>query len=133
MIKIKIGYGEAFDRMSIQQIKSKKTKGVTKKRATRRCLNLEKKLHSTNLYICSAFSHQKRINPLYLRIRRINTLLWDLENKIRNLGSTKNGFESVEFREAAKDIYRANDLRTRLKRRIDEKCGLDSLEVKHYS
>jgi len=63
-------------------------------------------------------------------LKQINARLWDIEDGIRV--HEKNGDFSAPFIALARAVYRANDRRAAIKRRINEYLGAAIREEKSY-
>ncbi len=65
-----------------------------------------------------------------VELRKLNAAIWDLENAIRL--REQRGLFDEGFVELARRIYRTNDRRAAVKRRISLQSGSRLLEVKEY-
>jgi hypothetical protein len=65
------------------------------------------------------------------RLRAINARLWDIEDAIREK-EAKGAFDA-EFVRLARSVYRTNDLRALVKRRINAALGSELVEEKSYA
>lgn len=70
------------------------------------------------------------IEPLLERLALVNQMLWQLEDRIRELGSAREF--GTEFIDIACSIYEVNDLRAAVKRQINQLCGSGLIEEKSY-
>lgn len=61
----------------------------------------------------------------------VNLALWDIEDAVRD--HERDGRFDAAFIEAARSVYRTNDRRAALKRRINLICGSDIVEEKSYA
>lgn len=116
--------GELFDKISILEIKIKYITDPTKKiniqRELMELIEIRKTIKSTNAE-----------DVLYFKLSEINQILWNVENKIRNKENEKN-FD-LEFIELAKMVYKNNDIRSKIKRQINENLGSYIIEEKFYN
>lgn len=64
-------------------------------------------------------------------LKKVNEKLWKVEDKIRQKESKKE-FDT-EFIELARSVYRLNDERSEIKRKINSVTGSDYTEIKYYS
>ena len=69
-------------------------------------------------------------DPLYIELLEINKKLWVIEDRIREL--EKNKDFGHEFIEVARSVYFTNDLRSEVKRKINEKTNSTLIEEKSY-
>jgi hypothetical protein len=67
---------------------------------------------------------------LATELRRVNESLWDMEDAIRLCD--RDGDFGAHFVELARSVYRHNDRRVALKRRINELLGSAIREEKQY-
>ena len=67
---------------------------------------------------------------LYLNLKKINTSLWEIEDKIRIKESLKEFDE--DFIELARSVYKVNDERSLVKREINLKYNSGIVEEKSY-
>ena len=119
-----ISAGELFDKITILEIKKSKISDKEK-------LNdIEKELLSlkeaVNRYIPNQSSISKYINEL----KNINLKLWDIEDKKRAAEKNKNFDE--KFIELARNVYKFNDERAKIKLAINTSLGSNIKEVKSY-
>ena len=110
MITIPVSVGELIDKLSILHVKQVK-------------ISDEKKLEYVNkefelLYnLSSYYLNNEEVETLYHQLVKINTKLWDIEDKLRIIESEQN-FDS-EFIDLARKVYFTNDERFRLKNQIN--------------
>jgi hypothetical protein len=64
-------------------------------------------------------------------LRAINEELWEIEDRIRDC--EKSGDFGPRFIALARSVYRANDRRAAVKRRINEASGSEIVEEKSYA
>ena len=67
---------------------------------------------------------------LYLKLKKINSSLWEIEDKIRIKESLKEFDE--DFIELARSVYKINDERSQIKREINLKYNSGIVEEKSY-
>ena len=120
-MKIEVSNGELVDKLSILEIKLNKIQDSEKlKNISREYSLLEK---AASLII-------KRDDPLYRQLLDINQKLWDIEDRIREL--EKNKDFGPDFIETARMVYVNNDLRAKIKQKINLKTNSDLFEEKSY-
>ena len=121
-MKIPVPIGELVDKVSILSIKVKKIKNSEK------LIHIQKELGLLRKAIegIEIDADSKEIKALM----RVNLKLWDLENAIR--GKEKKAQFDDEFIRLARAIYRLNDERTVLKRKISLKYHSELIEEKEY-
>ena len=120
-MKIEVSNGEIMDKLTILEIKLEKIEDPEKHH------NIEKEYR---LLREAAAGILPQNDPLYKQLKDVNMQLWDIEDRIREL-ERKNNF-GEEFIKTARSVYRQNDLRAELKRRINEKTGSGLIEEKSY-
>ena len=119
-----ISPGELIDKISILEIKLVKIKDE-------KSLSVIKKEYQSltetkKLYINSTEELEKLINE----IKEINLKLWDIEDGKR-LAEKNNKFDS-EFIKLARNVYKFNDERAKIKLEINKTLGSNIKEVKSY-
>ncbi len=122
-IEVPVSYGEAFDKLSILNIKEQRISDSNKLAKVR----TEKELLATRL---STWAHS--VNDEMQLLEYINGLLWDVEDELRLL-ELKGNTESAKFRRHAREVYCLNDRRAEIKRQIDNKLSSTVQEVKSYA
>ena len=74
--------------------------------------------------------HSPRLNELLEQLKTVNSQLWDIEDDIR-LCERDQDF-GPRFIELARSVYRNNDARAGIKRRINQLLGSALVEEKAY-
>lgn len=117
-VEATIGPGEFFDRMSILKIKTNKLSGVYKLQATCLLSQLKQDLGAEELL------GMERANPalhsLVTELYRVNGLLWDEENEIREWDRMVTMAEAREYFRVSKAIREHNRDRRATKAAIDK-------------
>jgi len=116
--QVPVSIGELIDKITILQIKSK---------------------YSDNEYITKELDHLMDIakeldvlNASYIiKLTEVNQILWDIEDEIRLL-EKENRFDD-RFIQLARLIYKNNDLRADIKRKINEETNSSYKEIKIFS
>lgn len=116
-VEIPISVGELLDKITILQIKS---------------------FVSDNEYVHNELKYLKTIlntltfptSEYLLHLREINEKLWKIEDKIRKKEKLQE-FDD-EFIELARSVYLTNDLRSKIKKDINEKSNSSYREIKIY-
>ena len=117
-MNIEVSVGEVLDKISILEIKRKKIKDSNKLK------NINKEF----LILSESFPNFKEQED-YNNLLDINTTLWDIEDKL--IKESKQSFDEV-FISLARDVYFTNDIRSKIKKRINLKMGSDLVEEKSY-
>jgi hypothetical protein len=123
MITVPVSVGELIDKLSILHVK--KTKVSNEQKLT--FINTEFEL----LYnMSSYYLNDEEISKLYHKLVEINSKLWDVEDELRVIESTKE-FD-VKFIELSRKVYYTNDERFSVKNKINELTNSDIREQKDY-
>lgn len=120
-MKIEISNGELVDKLSILEIKLIKIQDSEKLKNIHKEYSLLEKAASQII---------KRSDPLYKQLLDINQKLWEIEDRIREL--EKNKDFGKDFIETARMVYFNNDLRAKIKQKINLKTNSDLFEEKSY-
>jgi len=124
-ILAEISAGELIDKITILQIKEKKIKDVEKLK------DIEKELSSLNKIYVKTITVTTKIQVLIDNLMSINLKLWDIENGKR-LAEKNNDF-GEKFIDLARNVYKTNDERSKIKLEINNVLGSNIKEVKsHY-
>ena len=128
-INASISLGELLDKISILLIKKDKIIDKSKINLIEDELNLLNK--SISIIINQNKDRQIEILSLMDDLKKINSELWDIEDKIRECERKKIFDQS--FVELARSIYLTNDKRSKTKLEINKKFGSQIREVKSYT
>ena len=123
-IYAEISAGELVDKITILKIKKEK---ITNKE---KLIEIKKELDSLTNTFNKSIKKNINLETLTKELKNINLKLWDIENKKREL-EKKQGF-GKEFIELARNVYKSNDERAKIKLRINEALGSNIKEVKSY-
>ena len=124
LIKIPVSAGELIDKITILEIKKIKINDKLK-------LALIKKEHKYLKDILIAkIKLTKPVKENYSLLKKINLMLWDIEDKKRN--AEKNQKFDKTFISLARKVYIYNDKRAEVKSIINNITGSDIIEVKSY-
>ena len=123
-ILAEISAGELFDKITILEIKKAKISNEDK-------LNdIEKELTSLNETMKKFVPDQKNILKLINDLKEINLKLWDIEDGKR--AAEKNNNFGEKFIELARNVYKFNDERAKIKLAINNILGSNIKEIKSY-
>ena len=122
-MKIEVSNGEVLDKISILALKKSKIQDKAK---------LENVYHEyqTLLPYFDQIVNTKQLGDIYWNLSAVNTELWDVEDKLRELEKSRTF--NTEFIELARSVYYLNDRRAELKRDINVLSGSDLIEEKSY-
>ena len=125
IILAEISAGELIDKITILEIKEEK---ITD---NKKLVDIKKELFSLNKTFKEMIIDTAKIEPLISKLKIINLKLWDIENGKR-LAEKKNDF-GKSFIELARNVYKENDQRSKIKLEINKLLGSNIKEVKsHY-
>ena len=125
IILAEISIGELIDKITILEIKKEKITEFEKLK------EVEKELLSLSNTFKKSISDISKIKPLIKKLKIVNLKLWDIENGKR-LAEKNNDF-GEKFIELARNVYKINDERSRIKLEINNILGSNIKEAKsHY-
>ena len=128
-INASISLGELLDKISILLIKKDKIIDKSKINLIEDELNLLNK--SISIIINQNKDRQIEILSSMDDLKKINSELWDIEDKLRECERKKIFDQS--FIELARSVYLTNDKRSETKLEINKKFGSQIIEVKSYA
>ena len=120
-LNIPVSVGELYDKYSILLIKQQKIIDETK------LLHINNEINFLKNIIKSLSSFN---DSLLTKLTEINTILWDIEDKIRIKEKHKE-FDK-EFIDLARNVYFTNDKRFEVKNKINQLYNSEIFEVKSY-
>jgi hypothetical protein len=123
MITVPVSVGELIDKLSILHVKKIKVFNEEK-------LSFINKEFELLYNMSSGYFTDDEVLKLYRQLVEINTKLWEVEDELRILESSKN-FDS-SFIELARKVYYTNDERFSLKNKINEITNSEVREQKDY-
>jgi hypothetical protein len=125
IILAEISAGELIDKITILEIKKEKINNTDKLKS------VEKELLSLNNILEKTIPDISEIKLLIDKLKFINLKLWDIENDKRDAEKNKDFGE--RFIELARQVYKNNDERSKIKLEINNVLGSNIKEVKsHY-
>ncbi len=123
-ILAEISAGELIDKMTILEIKKAKINDIKKLK------DIEKELSSLRITFKKFIPNSSKIRPLINNLKLINLKLWNIENKKR-LAEKNNQFDE-KFIELARNVYKNNDERAKIKLKINNILGSNIKEAKSH-
>jgi len=124
LIKVPVSVGELADKITILEIKKNKIKDKNK------LFDIEKEL----LFLKNILKKKVRLNSHIRKqislLKKINLILWNVENNKRSAEKLKK-FDK-KFITLARNVYKFNDKRARIKLIINNLTGSEIIEVKSY-
>jgi hypothetical protein len=123
-IYAEISVGELLDKISILEIKQKNLKDNEKIKI------VNKELESLNMTLKKDVTMTEEIQSLYQDLKKINSMLWDIEDGKRDCERNKDFGD--KFIELARNVYIENDNRAKIKNKINQLSRSNISEVKSY-
>ena len=123
-ILAEISAGELFDKITILEIKKEKISNNEK------LVDVEKELSSLKDTVEKFIPNQSNILKQVNDLKEINLKLWDIEDGKRAAEKEKK-FDD-KFIELARNVYKLNDERAKIKLAINTTLGSNIKEVKSY-
>jgi hypothetical protein len=122
--RVPVSWGELVDKITILQIKAER---IAAKDAR---ANVAHELSSLHRIAGDAILADS-LAPLIEQLQAVNEELWEIEDKIREREAE--GDFGQRFVQLARSVYKKNDLRAAIKRRINEALGSELVEEKSYA
>jgi hypothetical protein len=120
--------GELIDKITILEIKTERMADAAK-------------VHNVRIELAALTRARERALPppaavpelpgLTAQLKRVNQALWDIEDHIRHCERNKDF--GPAFIKLARSVYRRNDRRAKLKRKINTLLGSTLIEEKSYT
>lgn len=126
-MKIEVANGEIIDKHTILVIKSERIKDPDQLKHVNKEL---KALTQGVKHVYNAVDDPSRVHELERKLKKINELLWDVEDELRVLESKREFGE--EFINKARSVYFLNDERAALKKAVNVLTGSELIEAKSY-
>ena len=123
-ILAQISAGELIDKITILEIKKVKISDKEK------LIDIEKELLSLNQTMDEFIPNETNIEEYKIKLKEINLKLWDIEDGKRY--AEKNYDFGKKFIELARNVYKFNDERAKVKLAINKALGSNIKEVKSY-
>ena len=123
-ILAEISAGELIDKITILEIKKVKIKDQDKVN------DIDKELTSLNQTFKKSIPDRSPIQDLILMLKSKNLELWDIEENKRI--AEKNNDFGKDFIILARNVYKFNDQRAEIKKKINKILGSNIEEVKSY-
>ena len=123
-ILAEISAGELIDKITILEIKREKISNKEK------LIEVNKELISLNETFKKSINDESKIINFKNDLKKINLKLWDIEDGKRS--AEKNNKFDEKFIELARNVYKFNDERAKIKLAINNALGSNIKEVKSY-
>ena len=121
---VPISVGELLDKISILEIKAEALSDPAKQ------ANVRRELAALEAVRGREIAALPELAALYGELKSANQALWRIEDEIREC--ERDGQFDQRFIELARSVYRTNDRRAVVKRRINELTGSELVEEKSY-
>ena len=123
-ILAEISAGELIDKITILEIKREKISNKEK------LIEVNKELISLNETFKKSINNESKILNFKNDLKNINLKLWDIEDGKRS--AEKNNKFDEKFIQLARNVYKFNDERAKIKLAINNALGSNIKEVKSY-
>ena len=123
-ILAEISAGELIDKITILEIKKEKISNKKK------LIEVDKELVSLNETLKKSINDENKILSFKNDLKNINLKLWDIEDGKRS--AEKNNKFDEKFIQLARNVYKFNDERAKIKLAINNAFGSNIKEVKSY-
>ena len=123
-ILAEISAGELIDKITILEIKKEKMSNKEKLE------EVNKELISLNETLKKSINDESKILSFKNDLKNINLKLWDIEDGKRS--AEKNNKFDEKFIQLARNVYKFNDKRAKIKLAINNALGSNIKEVKSY-
>ena len=123
-ILAEISAGELIDKITILEIKKEKISNKEKLK------EVNKELVSLNETLKKSINDENKILSFKNDLKNINLKLWDIEDGKRS--AEKNNKFDEKFIQLARNVYKFNDERAKIKLAINNALGSNIKEVKSY-
>ena len=123
-ILAEISAGELIDKITILEIKKEKISNKEK------LVEVNKELISLNETLKKSVNDETKILNFKKNLKNINLKLWDIEDGKRS--AEKNNKFDEKFIQLARNVYKFNDERAKIKLAINNTLGSNIKEVKSY-
>ena len=123
-ILAEISAGELIDKITILEIKKEKISNKEK------LIEVDKELVSLNETLKKSIHDESKILSFKKDLKNINLKLWDIEDGKRS--AEKNNKFDEKFIQLARNVYKFNDERAKIKLAINNAFGSNIKEVKSY-
>lgn len=120
-----ISWGELLDKITILEIKR------TKLNDDNALASVKKELDLLIPLTADAVAFSPEVQNERDKLFTVNSALWEIEDRIRAKEAAQ--LFDDEFIELARSVYKTNDDRSAIKRRVNELLSSELIEVKRYT
>jgi tetratricopeptide (TPR) repeat protein len=125
LLRVPMSAGEVLDKMTILEIKSERLTDPAK------LANVRAELAEVRAAWVRGVTENEEVERVKGRLKAVNESLWHVEDELRQCEQVREF--GAGFVELARSVYRNNDERAALKRRVNELLGAAWGEQKEYS
>jgi hypothetical protein len=122
-ILIPVSAGELIDKITILRVKAARIDAA-------KLANVQKELTLLEAVAARDLAAVPGLGALSAELEAVNAILWDVEEGKRDC--ERRGDFGEAFVALARQVYKDNDRRAAIKRRINEAAGSDLVEEKSY-
>jgi uncharacterized protein DUF6165 len=123
-VLIEAAFGDLIDKITILEIKSNRIRDPEK------LLNVRTELEALLSARDRAIAPSSVLRALTAELRSLNEMLWNIEDELRHC--EQNGEFGPRFVELARSVYKKNDQRAAVKRKINDHLGSRIIEEKSF-
>jgi Family of unknown function (DUF6165) len=123
-VRIETSPGDVIDKITILEIKSERIRDPDK------LANVRRELDALRIARDRAIAPSESLLALSAELRAVNETIWNIEDEIRIC--ERNGEFGPRFVELARSVYKNNDHRAVLKRKLNEQLGSRIVEEKSH-
>ena len=121
-MKIELSNGEILDKISILEIKKLNMTDAAN------LAHVELEFQALNPSVVKLFTKNgQEVKVLFLELSKVNRMLWDLENQVRN-----DEINDKEFRKATRLMFKYKEVRNQLKNDINIISSSEFRDIKEY-
>ncbi len=124
-LEVPVGPGELFDKITILEIKAAHLSSPDK------LANVRAELRALEAARDASIQSSPALQELTAALKTVNAVLWRVEDEIRDC--ERAGDFGATFVALARSVYRTNDERAAIKRRINELLDAEIVEEKSYA
>ena len=121
---IPVSWGELLDKITILQIKRERLTGAVA------LANVARELDALSAIAAPVLADDRMAADLTVKLKQLNETLWEIEDRIRDKEAA--GAFDADFIALARAVYKRNDERAALKKRLNLQLASGLVEEKSY-
>jgi len=125
MVLVEVAPGELIDKIAILTIKAERITDPDKLK------NVKIELETLVAARDQGIPPSPQMDELTRELKKVNEALWEIEDDIRDCERDQNF--GPKFIELARSVYKTNDRRAALKKKVNELLGSRIVEEKNYA